>query len=327
VNLGEGVKRRRSRTVECIHVALAGLFLITAAGCDGPGITGPSDTVDVRPYVTGAAAANLGPDLLFTFPVPTAPSTLPIISAERARDLARANVLSYGPALSSSWQEQHGRAFDFSLLQADSRAFYASSPYELFPEGFHPAVRRTFGPYYLVRMSSGTSYPLMVAVSAYNTHVTITPEGKLHTPGESGMEFLEHGIPADSTSNEYYSLLSPEAAVVRVALKTGVRISEIPEHVLTEARMSAYGGLWKLTLERPVRVRVVASGRTAEVSQIYVGREKGRQLLIPAAQQPTEITLSAPRIDADGEIVMDSGTMAVRPGQPTLFEQVVPLSP
>lgn len=297
------------------------------AGCGDSRITDPSAPVDARPYVTGAAAANLGSGSLFTLNSPTSPSTLPIVSPERARELAQAFVLSYGPTLKQWWDQDHGAPLDLARLEPDSRPFYGPTAYELFPEGFHPTMHRAYGPYYLVRMGWGTRYPLMVAVSGYSTHVLIMSNGKLHIPGGSGMEFLSRGIPADTTGREYYSLISPEAAVVRVARGTGTRVSEVPEYVLSEARMGPYGGLWKLTLERPVRVRTVTDARTVDVRHVYVGRESGRQLLIPAAQQPTEVTVSALRGVVGDDVLTETVTLPVRAGQPTIFEEVVPVSP
>jgi hypothetical protein len=307
------------------RAAVAAVGAVVLGACTEREITGPSTAVDVRPYVTGAAAASLDADHLFAFPAPTAPSTKAIISPARAADLAMAFVLSWGPSVRKWWEEDRGGPVDLAKLQPDSRAFYALPPYALFPDGYHPAFPRFYGPYYMVRMRAGSQYPVLVAVSAYSTEVLISADGRINRPAESGGEFSDKALAAD-TMRDYFAFLSPEEAVARVAQRTGTRISEVPQLVLSEMRLGPVGGaLWKITLERPVRVRVVDSGRTAEVTEVYVGRKRGRELLIPAAQQPAEVTESAlPR--GDGEVVPEMVKVGIRPGVPLNFEVVVPLS-
>ncbi len=136
-------------TLHFARLPAAGLLLI-AGGC-GAEITAPelADSADVRPYVTGAAAADLTADGLFVLPAPTAPAERPIITPERARALAASYVLSFGPSAKRDWEEVRGRPIDISRLEAEPRVFYASSPYGLFPAGYHPAFTHGYGPWYL----------------------------------------------------------------------------------------------------------------------------------------------------------------------------------
>ncbi|MBW3654877.1 MAG: hypothetical protein KY444_02130, partial [Gemmatimonadetes bacterium] len=115
---------------------------------------------------------------------------MPIISPERARDLAASNVLSFGPALKRHWEEDRGRAIDITRLRPEPRVFFASTPYAVFPDGFHPAFRRAVGPYYLVRMGTGRGAEVIEAVSAYNIDMGIADDGKLDLPELSGMHFV-----------------------------------------------------------------------------------------------------------------------------------------
>lgn len=297
---------------------MGGLLL---GACDKPGITDPTPPPDVRPYVTGAAAANLGADGLFIYPAPVAPSTEPIISAERARELAVSYVLSFGPALEERWRQQHGRSFDFRKLEAHSRVLFQGTPYELFPERYHGAHRRTFGPYYLVRLGSDGRHRLSVAVSAYNTNVGIAPDGRLQRPIESGADFIARGLPADTTRREEMTPLWPEAAVAHVAGLTGVRVSEVPQFLLMVWNWGPLGGGWKLTLEHAVRVRTVSGGRTTEVRELYLGRLGGRRLFIPAAEQPAYMETTA-LVSGDSD-KLELVRLGILPGQPTVFEEVV----
>lgn len=312
------MKSSAGRLLAVTWLGVSGFF----AACDGPGITEPERPADVRPYVTGAAAAAVGADGLFTFPEPQAPGAEPIISAERARDLAAAFVRTYGPAYEPLWEEEAGRDIALAQLRPDARTLYAHSPYELFPDGFHPAFRRAFGPFHLVWMRSGNDTPLVIAVSAYNREVTIDSDGMLVVPPNRGMEFFPQVLPASNRPAIIAPLL-PEEAVVRVARLTGARITERLEHVLREFPSGPLGGVWKLTLDRPVRVRTVDGGRTAEVRELYIGRLRGSQLFIPAAEQPRETVTSAFRIPPVGqEPVWETVRLAVRPGVPAVFDEV-----
>jgi hypothetical protein len=328
--MGRGESCRRGdtstlapRAVSERAVRPAALLLITSGlllnACES-GVTDPNAQIDVRPHVTGAAAASLGPDGLFRYSEPSAPSTEPIISSERARELAGSFALSFGPALKHHWEQEHGRALEVTKLKADSRVFYQDTPYDLFPEGFHGAFRRMFGPYYLVRLSSGGQPRMSVAVSAYNTNLAIYPDGRLDRPFESGADFHARGLPVDTTRRDVVAPLTPEEAVVHVATMAGTRVSEVPRFVQLQWNRGPLGGAWKLTLERAVRVRVLSGGRTAEVRELYLGRESGRLLFIPAAEQPTYYpTGGLLSGDSDQWVKVD---LPIRPGQPTEFEEV-----
>jgi hypothetical protein len=305
----------------CVAISAAAAALL--AGCDGRRITDPAPPPDVRPYVTGAAAANLGPDGLFSYPIAVAPAAEPIISAARARELAVSYTLSFGPALEERWRQQHGQAFDYRELQADGRVLFQSTPFEMFPDGYHSAFRRTFGPYYLVRLGTEGHHRMSVAVSAYTTDVAILPDGRLNRPSESGAEFFERGFPADSTTDEMAPLW-PEAAVVHVARLTGTRVSEVPEFVRMVWNWGPLGGGWKLTLDRAIRVRTLSGSRTTEARELYLGREGGRRLFIPAAEQPAYLEMGA-LVSGDPDKI-ELVRLGVLPGQPTVFEEVAVVS-
>jgi hypothetical protein len=314
-------RRRRnglSGSRSAMLMVAAGVWLV--AGCDEPGITDPADPVDIRPYVTGAAAANLGPDGLFLYPAPLAPAIEPIISAERARELALSFALSFGPALERYWKQEHGRSFDFTRLEAEPRVFYQRTPYELFPDGFHGAFRRIFGPFYLVRLSSGGQPRMSVAVSAYNTNVAIFPDGRLNRPMESGGDFFANGFPADPTRRDVVAPLTPEEAVAHVASLTGVRVTEVPEAVRMVWNWGPLGGGWKLTLEQPITVRTLSGSRTVEVRELYLGREGGRLIFIPAAEQPVALETGGLLSGESEEFVQVR--LPILHGQPTVFEEV-----
>lgn len=311
------------RVPTCWPVLLV-LLVSLGTGCER-GITTPEPDgpTDVRPYIVGAAAASLTPEGQFILRAPAAPAERPIITPERARALAAAYVLSFGPSLKRYWDEDRGRPIDITRLQADSRVFYASTPYELFPAGYHPGFTHGYGPYYLVQMKAGSTPVLHVAVAAYASQVEIDNEGNVRRPVERGNEFLSQGIPVDTARPNLPGSLSPEAAVARVGRLTDARVSEVPELMWPGLQVRPFSSLWKLTLDRTVRVRAIASGRTTEVRHLYVGAKPGRRLMIPADEQPTVVTSWPMRTGPNGEEIIEPVQLPLVPGRPTVFEEVV----
>lgn len=312
--------RLMSRNLGLI-AGVACVLLLTA--CEGTEIVGPNDPVDVRPYVTGEAARALSPEGLFILPEPAAPSTRSIVPPEQAISLAASYVLTFGPALQRFWERDRGRAIRLSDLRPDRRAFYAATPYGEFPEGYHPGFSIGFGPYYLVQMRSGSTAEVLVAVAGYATEVAIDSSGYIDDPVQGGNEFVSQGVPLDTTRPNLAFSGTPEEAVVRAGLLTGARVISVPQLLRLGLPGGPFSSVWKLTLERNVRVTVVETGRTEEVRELYAGFEFGRQLMIPAPEQPTEFAGTAIRVDADGEhLGIETVSVPILPGLPTVFEAV-----
>lgn len=233
-------------------------------------------------FVTGDAALNLNRAGRFNLQA-TGPSTaVPAISAERAGELALANVRTYAPFFRSSWEKDRGAPIDVGSLRVDPRILYAETPYAVFPDGYHPAYRRSFGPYYLVRLVSGTTPVLLVAVSAYGTDVRIERDGTVSLPAIGGDEFIEHAISASATSG--FRPISPEEAVEMVGRLAGARTKEVPELVLRGLHYHPAIALWKVSLDRAVEVRGASGARRLNTPTLYVG--PAGQLFIPAEAQP-----------------------------------------
>lgn len=250
------------------------------AGCDAPQtrIAGPAaPPPDVQRYVAAGAAASLNPDGRFTLAAPSAPGDRPIISAGRAAELALAVVRTWGPSLHPAWQRQSGRSFDLAGLRVDPRIVFARTPYGRFPDGYHPAFARTYGPYYLVTLYSGSEPVVLVSVAAYNTEVRIDEKGLVHRPVNSGAEFVTMGIPAGT---DEFQLVSPEAAVEEVGRATGARVTATPELVRLGMPYAPATAAWKLTLDREVPVQARGRGTSHRVRELYVGPVRGRRLMM-----------------------------------------------
>jgi hypothetical protein len=316
---------RNTRRATALSLVLASVLLLA---CEGERITGsPPTVVDARPFVTGTAAEALRADGLFRLPEPLAPASTPIVSPDRARALAASYLLSVGHSLKSYWEQERGQRIDLASLDVDSRVFFASTPYRPFPEGFHPAFAHAFGPYYLTMLKSGSTPVLRIAVAAYSTEVTINAEGKFERPVQRGNEFVSQGISADTARPNLAAFVTPEAAVVLAGHLTGVRVSETPQLMRVGLPLGPFSSVWKLTMERPVRVRTKNGARTAEVRHLFVGSEQGRRLMIPAADQPTEYRMLAFRVTPTGEdLPPEMVPVSILPDHATVFEEVVVMS-
>ncbi|HEX8208889.1 MAG TPA: hypothetical protein VF584_01785 [Longimicrobium sp.] len=298
--------------------------LAFASACGDAGITEPGSTEDVRPFVTGAASASVDAQGLFVFPTPVSPSALQILTPERARELAEAHVRTDGPNFEKDWEKERGAGIDLATLRADPRVLYVPTPFSLMPEGYHRSYTRELGPYYLVRMTSGREVVLYIAVAAYATEVAIDADGKTQRPALGrGGEFVVHPIARDTAQ---YRMFTPEQAAILAGRMTGVRVSEIPVLVQQQKPYSPTISLWRLTLERPVRVRAAQSARSLDVSEIYIDALRSSRLQIPVLNQPTSDTIFALRARPDGSLINSDPERLLIPilaGAPTHFEPVI----
>ncbi|WP_420127287.1 hypothetical protein [Longimicrobium sp.] len=296
-----------------VSVAAAG-----ACATDSPAPTHAlSPPPDIERYVTGAAAAALGADGLFPDAEP-APRERPMISRARAKALALGYVNSYGQFLEPSWEERRGAPINLKVLQASPRVHYAESPYGAFPEGpYHPAFRREFGPYYLVTLTDGNAPVLLVAVSAFNTDVGLDERGQVHETPLGGNEFVSTAIPRDPKG---YRMPGAEQAVERVALMTGARANGPPE-LLQRPRWHPAAALWKIPLDRVVRVRVRRTSAPAMADALYI--DGGGRSFVPSAEQPDaevrDLVIGPPW--GRGARTMQA-RIPVAPGRATRFEEV-----
>ncbi|HEX8831350.1 MAG TPA: hypothetical protein VF705_09305 [Longimicrobium sp.] len=291
------------------------------AGCDQPdaGISGPTVAPpNLQRHVTGDAAASLNAQGMFTLAAPAAPDARPIISAERAGELALASVRSWGPSLRAGWEKERGQSIDLENLRVGGRVLFARTPYGQFPGGYHPALARAYGPYYLVTLYSGAHPALLISVAAYNGETRINQRGLVDRPVLSGMEFISRALPLDTTR---FRLISPEEAVEYVGRTTGARAAATPELVRLSMPNAPESAAWRITLDRelPVQARTGA----ARVRHIYVSPERDRRLMAAVGAKPrverTSGIVVLPvghRIEPVDVPVVDGEVIAVEPITP-----------
>lgn len=292
------------------------------AGCDQPDlrVAGPAAVPPrLSQYVTDDAAAGINGQGLFSLGQPAATGDHPIITPERAGELALAYVRSFGPSLRSVWEEERGAPINLATLRVASRVLYAGTPYGSFPAGYHPAFQRGFGPYYLVPLTSGAEPVLLISVAAYATQTTVDRRGFVQRPVQRGNEFVSRGLPVDTAR---FRLVSPEEAVAFVAETTGARIARTPELVRVGMPYAPASAVWKLTLDREIAVKAGQNRAPSRVSEVYVGPERGRRVMIPIPTTLRSERVPALRTDAGverNEII----NMPIKEGAFISFEPVV----
>lgn len=299
---------------------LFGIATLVVVGCDQPETTLAPEisSAEIQRYVTGNAALSLSPQGQFQLPAPRAPDSVPIISPDRARDLAQAFVRTWGPHYERVWSEERGAPIRVDALEPAGRVLYASTPYALFPTGFHSAFRKAYGPWYLVVMAERGTPALMVAVSAYNTDLRIDGHGRVITQQQAGNEFEAWVI---GPSDRALRPATPEEAVARIARATGIRTREPPHLLLRDSRQHPASALWSLALERDVRVRPRGGGAEVATESLLVG-PNGKVFFAPASQPSEEVT-TAIRYTPDGERVgPETVRLPMRPGAATLYVEV-----
>jgi len=161
-----------------------------------------------------------------------------------------------------------------------SRIFFVKSPYGRFPDGYHPAYARLYGPYYIVQLNSGSETIMLVSVSAYATDVKIDGRGIVHRPVERGMEFAHQVLP--QAHSDWF--VSPEAAVERVGRETGARVARTPELIRINKKHIPTSAVWKLSLDRDINVRPSGRGASVRTRELYVATVRGAPLMMPASR-------------------------------------------
>lgn len=221
----------------------------------------PSPTPQIASYLSGAAASALQSNGQFAPDGGESPDGSPMISASRAQVLAMAYLRLAGRTYHAMWERQRGAPIDLSTLSVGSRVYFAHTPYGAFPPGFHPALRKTYGPYYLVTLLSAGEPVIVMAVSAYNTDVVIDSKGQLILPAFGGMEFEHEGLPVNGAS---YRPQSPEEAVATLASESHTRIVTVPKLMMRGSDISPSLAVWQMDIERDVPVIRKDNGRAVQ---------------------------------------------------------------
>jgi len=309
--------------------ALMAVALLTACNWDDTSPTAaPPPPPNILPYVTESAAQGLNAKGEFDLAPARAPADLPILTPGRARELAIAEMKTFGHHFRPGYERAHGAPVDLSSLKADPEVLFVQTSYERFPDGYIRTMRNYFGPFYLVTFRSRGIPVVTSAVSAYAVELDVDETGRLlGINGAGGASFVTSGIPLDSTQRNPPPRISAEQAVELVGRRTGARTARTPR--LAAVRYprsftleSPTEALWQLELDREVPVRASRGTRSVRTRTLFVRGD--RTLLVPAEVQPTVFRAPAFRADANGLPIKPGEQVDLRilAGQPTIFEEV-----
>lgn len=284
---------------------------------------------EVRSAVVGSAAIAIGPDGRF------GARQLSLarrgeLSGPQAATFATAWLHRHARMIHTMLQRQHGATFDLRQLSACGRPLYARSSIEAPPADIPAPFRRTYGPWWLITFCKEETVPAVsVAVSAWATELRIVND-RLRFPRVSGNEFVAMGIPLGHRG-EFPT--RPEEAVVRAAKVTGKRVAAVPELVLPlKTQGLPQNAAWRLTLDRPTRVRTPSGNRSSIYAVVARPETGGTGVFVPAAEQPAVVEMQwwvLPRI---GQVAkeyripdrsqMRLARLALRSDTPTRLEPV-----
>lgn len=277
---------------------------------------------DIRALVTGAAADSLGPDGRFGGNPDVAASRegVPVVTADRARELAAAFVKSFGPAFHADWVKERGGPIALETLLPSVRVFPLHTAYASVPDvGCHPAYVRLFGSYYLLTLNDGSEQNVRLSVSAQTTDYSIGLNGELIRPSRSGNDVDSDGVRIDGRSRV---LLSPEQAVALAAAATGRSVTTVPRLFGRGVQWVATAALWRVTLDAPVTA-VRPGGGTVQTQVVYVSSEADSRFFVADQVQPSSSTVTCPKVD---ENLVEHGTetitVQIRLGEPTAYSGV-----
>jgi hypothetical protein len=325
------------RSISARFQQLATTIVIVAVltGCSDD--LAPTAVIDppasLREHVTGAAAQSINSHGYFEFGRPAAPSTVPVLSPERAAELAKAYIRTWRDFIRGPLEKDRGGPISFDQLQP-GRVFFAQTPFGVVPDGFHPTYRNIYGPYYLVTMVNGREPVLIISVAAYATYEQIDERGYLKPTVRGGGEFDPRAVALGPRIAAGYQPNFPEQAVERVARAAGARATHVPDLVLradpTPPREALAGfwapsqALWRVRLDRDVEVTTTGANRKRRpVRELFVGPYD--RLLIPAETQ-----LSVQRHDArllgDSMSLGGHGFLEIPILQPIAYQEVTLMS-
>lgn len=318
---------------------IGSVFAVLVAGCDSP--TGPDalHPADARPYVVGAALANLDAHGRFQFSDPAALDLGEGVSPERARELASAAVRDFvnsntipipgATSFKEFIEARHGAPIDWERVRAGPRLFNIESHLEPLPQSVFLPLRRQFGLRYAVPFLVDDVQVAVVTVSALATNLTIE-NGRLRRDPTAfgGGEFSWHGAPR---TWKLGVPVFPEEVVRFVFEATGAKVREVPVAARVSRLFSTgSNSRWIVVLDHSVEFVAAHNGAvlmtdTVHVAQGIVGlidpifSTPQLRMYLPTPDQPTlEEFPRVPQFDGSGNRTEDlTMYFPIKPTRPT----------
>jgi hypothetical protein len=296
----------------------------------------PND-VDQVPVLRAAIVPALLPLVdaagLLRFPLPN------VGSDEMSLDTALVQAgeyLFYGLNvffIRASVEGQRGAFIDLPTLVACNRPQLARSVYERPPDSLPPALRLQLVDYWMIPFCGTRRTPeIVVSVATRGNNVRYKNSRPVGDTVSQTLAFRVAGIPWEWKVEH---LVTAEEAVNEVYAVAGVRAARLPEIALAQQinGQPASGhpscAVWRIALERPLRIAAVYSLRRLDVAELYVAEggcpaQVTRTILLtPWHEQPTAREFAASIRDSTAASGFRREVHTARYRAPVAFESVV----
>lgn len=261
----------------------------------------------VAAFVTDEVASRLRSDGQFESGELGHISSVPTITAARARELAEAYLAAYAIYNRSHWEGLRGGSIDFPSLRADDRVVLAEATTVDLPLQVATPIRKHLGSYYLVDFAHpGGAVVLNVAVSGLATDIQIGARG-LRATAAYGNEFRVWVTPLGGRSEP---ASSPEAAAEATSRAFGRLVAAAPRFLRAGGDFAPHLGQWQLELASPVEVVTARNGRSVETREVFYHGATGFSI---RADVTREVHLRLP----DSTRTLRSVAVHARQGSPT----------
>lgn len=281
----------------CLTSAASCRNLVDALAHDDRPI--PNDVVQVpvlREALVPALLASIDENGLLRFPTPNVPrEEMPLDTA-----IAQAGkYLFYALNISifrGGVEGQRGALIDLPKLVPCNRPQLARSVYEPPPDTLVAAIRLQLGSFWMIPFCGDRRTPeVIVSVATLSNNARYSNNRPVGDTLNQHLAFRVSGIRWEWTAEH---MVTAEEAVNEAYAVTNVRVARVPELVTASQINGRQAGfvmcpVWRLVLERPVRMGGFYSQRLLDLSEVYVADSDcpgvlGRTLLLtPWREQPT----------------------------------------
>jgi hypothetical protein len=250
-----------------------------------------------REAVVPALLPLIDANSLFHFPTPK------VGAGDMTLDTALVQASEYlffglnRSVLRGTVEGQRGAFIDFPTLVPCRRPLLARSPFQRPADSLPNPLRMQLGSSWRIPFCGSRRSPeLVVAVATLGNYARYNNGMSVGDTVRQDLAFRPFGIPWEW---EVEHMVTPEAAVNEVYSVTGARAAQLPE-LVTASQINGrqpsspnWCPVWRIALERSVRVATAYSSRRLQLSELYVRDSQcpgllGRTMLFtPWAEQPT----------------------------------------
>lgn len=206
---------------------------------------------------------------------PVEPAEYPQLGYDGARRFTEAYVHTFASTSVSMWAKAAGAAIDFRTLRLCFGPAFAKSAYELQSPSVSAGVRNAVGGRFISQYcdASGSSR-VLVSIAASATMLKIVRGGRLEFPLEgSENAFMAHGIPPQFGGR--VAIPTMRDAIALAVQRTGRRVAEPPELVMSPLPGGPLFARWLVKLEEPELLQASQSAESSAIGSVFVGNAVG----------------------------------------------------